>query len=115
MGNDKVAESGFRNLCTEAERERFITVEERELFERLRVKRNPYIHPRGMDRKDRIERRAMVEVIELDTILADDARLAIGSIFRLLERYPFAFYEDDEKRLEATHKTVHNSSDVSPR
>jgi hypothetical protein len=69
MGKDKTAKSGFGNLCAEAEKERFISAEERDLFDSLRVKRNPYVHPRGMDRADRIERRMMVEDSELDEIL----------------------------------------------
>jgi len=97
MGKDRIAESGFRDLCAEAEKERFISAEERMLFDSLRMKRNPYVHPRGMDRADRIERRMMVEDSDMDEILIKDARLAIGTVFRLLKRYPFAFYEDAEQ------------------
>ena len=96
MGKDRIAESGFKNLCTKAEKELFISAEERQLFDSLRVKRNPYVHPRGMDRTDRIERRMMLEESGMDEILDKDARLAIGTVFRLLKRYPFAFYEDAE-------------------
>ena len=97
MGKDRIAESGFKNLCTEAETERFISAEERKIFDSLRVKRNPYVHPRGMDRADRIERRIMLEESDIYEILDEDARLAIGAVFRLLKRYPFAFYEDVEQ------------------
>ena len=96
MGKDRIAESGFKNLCTEAEKALFISAEERQLFDSLRVKRNPYVHPRGMERTDRIERRMMLEGSDMNDILDKDARLAIGAVFRLLKRYPFAFYENAE-------------------
>lgn len=101
MNKDRIAESGFKNLCAEVENERFIRAEERKLFDSLRAKRNPYVHPRGMDRVDRIERRMMIEESEMDEILDRDARLAIGTVFRLLKRFPFAFYEDAEQRAGA--------------
>ncbi len=97
MGKDKVAESGFKNLCAEAANERLITTEERKLFDSLRVKRNPYVHPRGMDSEDRIERRMISQGSQMEDILDEDARLAIGALFGLLKRYPFAFYEDAEQ------------------
>lgn len=99
MGRDRIAESGFKILCTEAEIKRFISAEERKLFDNLRVKRNPYAHPRSMDSADRIERRMILEESYMDEILNKDARLAIGTVFRLLKRYPFAFYEDAEQSL----------------
>jgi hypothetical protein len=97
MGKDRVAGAGFGNICAEAERERFITAEERKLFDGIRVKRNPYVHPRRMDRADRIERRMIVEETDFEEIVVKDARLAIGAVFRLLKRHPFAFYEDNEQ------------------
>jgi hypothetical protein len=97
MGKDRIAKSGFKNLCAHAQKERFISSEEWRLFNSLRGKRNPYVHPRGMDRADRIERRMMVEESDMDQVLERDARLAVGIVLRLLKRYPFAFYEDTDQ------------------
>lgn len=47
-----------------------------------------------MTATDRIERGMIEENRPVEDILEDDARRAIVTIFRLLTRYPFAFYED---------------------
>ena len=101
MGEDRIAKSGFRSICIEAEKERLITPEELELFERLRRKRNPYSHHRPPGSKDGVMRRSLTEELDFYDLLEADAQLAIEAVFGLLKRRPFAFYIEDEDLTES--------------
>jgi HEPN domain-containing protein len=94
---EDVCKKGFKNLIDEALKERFISIEEYQSLDLLRMKRNPYTHFKGPEDNASQLRRMLNEDKDYDSITEEDAKNAIKTVFRLLDREPFAFREDDAR------------------
>lgn len=94
-GRDDLKGSGFKRLMKEAVKERIISAEEHDAFERIRQRRNPVVHYRDPMNQENIMYRAMREDTTIRQVLEDDARTALYTIFNLLNRHPFAFRTED--------------------
>lgn len=87
---------GFRRILVLARDERLITDPEFDLFDRLRLLRNPYVHARpplgeGTLGRRSLERGDLPEDVEL---MEEDATLAITALLRMIRRPPFALEAD---------------------
>ena len=89
-GRDDLNRAGFQKLLHEARVEQFLSEDEFELFDRLRMLRNPYAHPRTLDDKESMLRRAIRMDTPFEDLVAQDAELAIVALLRLCRRAPFA-------------------------
>lgn len=83
---------GFQRLLQLARDKQLITGAEFDLFDRLRLLRNPYVHARpplaeGTLGRRSLERGGFVEDVEL---MEEDATLAITAVLRMIRRPPFA-------------------------
>lgn len=92
-GRDDLERATFERLLKEAQAERFLSDAEFDLFDRLRRLRNPYAHPRAPTSKGAQMRRAIDSDASAESILVEDARLAITALLRLCRRPPFALAE----------------------
>ncbi len=89
-GRDDLNRAGFQKLLREARAERFLSEDEFELFDRLRMLRNPYAHPRSPDDAESMMGRAFRTGTPFEDQVAQDAELAIVALLRLCRRAPFA-------------------------
>lgn len=96
MGKDSLIKKGFERLCDEALADHLISPSEHCAFASLRLLRNPYVHPKRMNDPKRMERRMMTENLSQEDIVEGDARQALLTVLRLMERYPFSFASDTE-------------------
>jgi hypothetical protein len=89
-GRDDLNRAGFQTLLREAREERLLSGTEFDLFDRLRVLRNPYAHPRAPEHPKSILSRVITTTTPFEDLLAQDAELAIVALLRLCRRAPFA-------------------------
>ena len=89
-GREDLNRAGFQKLLREARVERFLSEDEFELFDRVRMLRNPYAHPRAPDDAESMLRRASQTDTQFEDLVAQDAELAIAVLLRLCRRAPFA-------------------------
>lgn len=92
---DDLEGSGFKRLIDEAVKERFITPEEYDAFDRIRERRNPLVHYRDPMNQENVMYRLIREDKTLEQVFEDDAKMALSVIFNLLSRHPFAFETED--------------------
>lgn len=98
-GDDAVADhSTFHGLIQRSLSERFIWPEEAKCMDRLRKRRNPYVHTKGLMHADGFARRIQASDFTKDEwdIMREDAEAAIRCLFALLRRRPFGFHDDLE-------------------
>lgn len=89
-GRDDLTQVSYARLLKEARRQRLLSAEEFELFERLRQLRNPYVHYRPPGGPSSGLARALELNASFEDLLAEDARLAVAALLRLCRREPFA-------------------------
>lgn len=89
-GRDDLDRATFKTLLREALKERLLSAEQYHTFERLRVSRNPYAHPRDVLDKAGLVKRSVSVHMAPDDLVADDAKEAIVALLRLTSRPPFA-------------------------
>lgn len=82
--------SPYKTLLSRALNEQFLTTDEYELFDQLRQARNPHAHPRGVNDRSSLIRRAMDSGVAIDELIEADARAALTALVGLLNRPPFA-------------------------
>lgn len=93
-GRNDLERASFETLLLKARANRILSEEEFSLFDRLRMIRNPYVHPRGPTVPSSITRRAMMTDTPVEDLVADDAEFAIVALLRLCRRPPFALSEE---------------------
>jgi HEPN domain-containing protein len=79
---------GFAEILDLAHADRLISTDERDLFNRLRALRNPYVHARLPGAPGSLAARA-VDGVQDHELMEEDATLAITALLRLVRRRPF--------------------------
>lgn len=81
---------GFSEILNRSRREGLITEAEFDLFDRLRVARNPYVHAKPPLAEGTLGRRLATTDDSPYALTEADATLAITTLLRLVQRHPFS-------------------------
>ena len=88
LGHD--GDWGFSSILNLSRREGLITKAEFDLFDRLRVSRNPYVHAKPPLAEGTLGRRLATADDSPSALTEADATLAITTLLRLMQRHPFS-------------------------
>ena len=94
-GRDDLDRATFETLLRAARNECLISEDEFTVFDRLRMLRNPYTHPRAPTGKGSLTVRAVETDTPPQDLVVQDAEFAITALLRLCRRPPFALIGDN--------------------